>query len=134
MGKIIAIVLLFVASLSVGIFLANRGDAEAAGGNQISDVNQTENNNQNTSSDNNQAPDQNTNIENNNTDSNNTETNNTENNNPETLKEFEKGYKAAQNILQSDAPLCFAEHNGKPYRIVFPAAVVLNIFCCYAYQ
>lgn len=43
---VIAIVLLFVASLSVGIFLANRGDAEAAGGNQISDVNQTENNNQ----------------------------------------------------------------------------------------
>ena len=81
---VIAIVLLFVASLSVGIFLANRGDAEAAGGNQISDVNQTENNNQNTSSDNNQAPDQNTNIENNNTDSNNTENNNTENNNPET--------------------------------------------------
>ena len=81
---VIAIVLLFVASLSVGIFLANRGDAEAAGGNQISDVNQTENNNQNTSSDNNQAPDQNTNIENNNTNSNNTENNNTENNNPET--------------------------------------------------
>ena len=81
---VIAIILLFVASLSVGIFLANRGDAEAAGGNQISDVNQTENNNQNTSSDNNQAPDQNTNIENNNTDSNNTENNNTENNNPET--------------------------------------------------
>ena len=81
---VIAIVLLFVASLSVGIFLANRGDAEAAGGNQISDVNQTENNNQNTSSDNNQAPAQNTNIENNNTDSNNTENNNTENNNPET--------------------------------------------------
>ena len=81
---VIAIVLLFVASLSVGIFLANRGDAEAAGGNQISDVNQTENNNQNTSSDNNQAPNQNTNTESNNTDSNNTENNNTENNNPET--------------------------------------------------
>lgn len=77
---IIAIILLFVASLSVGIFLANKGDTEAAGGNQISDGNQvsvgnrTEDNNQNTNTNN---------VDNTNTENNNTENNNTENNNSE---------------------------------------------------
>ena len=82
---IIAIILLFVASLSVGIFLANKGDTEAAGGNQISDGNQIsvgnriEDNNQNTNTENNNSETPSDNINNSTVADNSNETTNNNN-------------------------------------------------------
>lgn len=60
---IAVIVLLFIAGISVGIFLADKGSSEAVDGNQVADVNQNTDAN-NTNTENQKNDDNNVNSEN----------------------------------------------------------------------